>query len=296
MKPFQQIVGYLTFALAIGSSAAVPAGRLAFVNDASASKDADDVCAIPFQVALMSAFNATSKLVHWSYACDYKGDVIRDDRMAALNESLSGAIAIWSDPKYGLFRSNIFFNCRDEKHRTAGIAHLKDCINESSAENPLWIIEAGEPDVIGDALQDSDAEKRKYVKVVTHHRHNDVGAKWKLHGNIAALPGMAEDFIVRIPDQNVELKKPEKNDDWMKSSTDPRIQFLWNRTRVSTTLGWAPAAGIVDPSDAGMVWFVLDGGPTGGGDETPSSEKIRERIVTWCATHPATEPTIQSPP
>lgn len=266
------------------SEAAFPARRLAFVNDASASRDADDVCAIPFQVAILAVFGATDRLVHWSHACDYEDEVIREDRMAALEESLFGAIKIWSDPKHGVFRSDIFFNCRDADQRKNGIAHLKECINKSSVDDPLWIIEAGEPDVIGYALQASEVEKRKYVKVVTHHPHNDAGADWKLSGNIAALPGMAEDFIVRIPDQNVELKKPEKSYAWMKDSKDPRIEFLWKRTKASTKLGWAPALGIVDPSDVGMVWFVLDSGR----DETPSPEKIGEKIVTWCASHSPT--------
>ncbi len=52
----------LFFGLAVLSEAALPAGRLAFVNDASASRDADDVCEIPFQVAILMAFGATGKL------------------------------------------------------------------------------------------------------------------------------------------------------------------------------------------------------------------------------------------
>lgn len=286
MNRFQQIIGYLTFALAIGSNAAVPAGRLAFVNDASASRDADDVCSIPFQVALIVAFDATAKLVHWSYNCDYEGAVIRDDRMAALERSLFGAIEIWGDPKNGVFKSDIYFNCRDLKQRTAGITHLRDRINESSAGDPLWIIEAGEPDIIGYALEASTVEKRQFVKVVTHHPHNDVGADWKLTGNIAALPGMAEDFIVRIPDQNTGLKKRESSYLWLKDSKDPRLQFLWSRAIESTKLGWAPTPGTIDPSDAGMVWYILDGGPASGGDETPSPEKIGAKLTAWCDVHP----------
>lgn len=286
MNTFQQIAGSITFALAIESYASVPAGRLAFVNDASASKDADDVCSIPFQVALLSAFDATSKLVHWSYHCDYEGAVIRDDRMAALERSLFGAIEIWSDPKNGTFKSDIYFNCRDLKQRTAGIAHLRDLINESSAGDPLWIIEAGEPDVIGYALEASSVENRKFVRIVTHHRHNDVGAHWKLTGNIAALPGMAKDFIIRIPDQNTELKKRESIYVRLKNSRDPRLQFLWSRAIESTKLGWAPASGTIDPSDVGMVWYILDGGPASGGDETPSPENICTKLSAWCDAHP----------
>lgn len=282
MKWFQQVIAYLTFALAIGSSAGAPAGRLAFINDASASRDADDVCSIPFQVALVSAFDTTSKLVHWSYACDYEGDVIREDRMEALELSLFGAIKIWHHPKNSAFKSDIYFNCRDSSQRTAGINHLRDRINESTAGDLLWIIEAGEPDVIGYALQASSIEKRQFVRVVTHHSHNDVGTHWKLSGNISDLPGMAKDFIIRIPDQNAALKKREKDYLWLKESNDPRLKFLWSRAIESTKLGWAPAPGTIDPSDVGMVWYVLDGG----GDETPSPEKIGTKLSVWCDSHP----------
>lgn len=278
--------------LGLLSAATPPAGRLAFINDASASRDADDVCAIPFQVGVLAAFGATDKLVHWSYACDYEGEVIREDRMAALEECLFGAIKVWSDPKHGTIRPEIIFNLRDKKQRSSGVDHLKECINKSTEDDLLWIIEAGEPDVIGYALEAAEVDKRKFVRVVTHHPHNDGGADWKLTGNIAALPGMAKEFIVRIPDQNVELKKPEKDYAWMKGSKDPRIEFLWKQTKASTSLGWAPKSGIVDPSDAGMVWFVLDSEK----DETPSPEKIGEKIATWCASHPPTHSTLQIPP
>jgi Bacterial Ig domain len=281
----------LPFMIAVMAHAAVPAGRLAFVNDASASQDADDICAIPFQAAMMAAFDATDKLVHWSYNCDYSGNVITTVRMGQLETSLTGAIDRWGDSRYGDFNANMTFDCRNETQRNAGIAHLAARINESSASDPLWIIEAGEPDVIGYALEAATVSKRQFVKVVTHHTHNDSGPFWHLTSsaggrrNISTLPGMAADFIVRIPDQNTELKAAVSNFSWMTSSTDPRIEFLEAQYLVSTSGAWNPRPSTVDMSDAGMVWFVLDGGP-GVGDTTPSPAVIGAKITAWATAHP----------
>ena len=272
------------------ANAAVPDGRVAFVNDASASQDADDVAAIPFQAAMMAAFDATDKLVHWSYNCDYTGAVIAPDRVGSLETSLLGGIDLWGDPVYGDFNTNMIFDCRDTVQRNAAIAHLAARINESSAADPLWIIEAGEPDVIGYALEAATQSKRQYVKVVTHHTHNDNGVYWDLEGNIAALPGMATDFIVRIPDQNVNLKKAESQFGWMTNSTDPRIEFLASRYSASTVWDWNPQPGTVDISDAGMVWYVLSGGPDGGGSINVTPAEVGTKITTWAAAHPTAAP------
>lgn len=295
-----RLLSCLFFVSALTAHSAVPAGRFAFVNDASASKDADDVCAMPFQAALMAVFDVTDKLVHWSYACDYTGTVIAPERMGQLESSLFGAIDLWGDPQYGNFNTNMIFNCRNLTQRTNAIAHLKERINESSATDPLWIIEAGEPDVIGYALQAADRSKRQYVKVVTHHPHNDGGVDWHLNNtsrgrqNISDLPGMAANFVVRIPDQNTKLKADLSHFGWMTNSPDPRIMFLKDRYLLSTSGAWNPRPGTVDMSDAGMIWYILDGGPDGGGDTTPSPAKIGTKITSWCAANPA--PTNNPPP
>lgn len=266
----------------MGSGITVPAGRIAFVNDGN-NADADDISAIPFQVALIAAFNATDKLVHWTYACDLKAT--DSTREKELNTSLKGAVSLWGDPQWGEFDSSIFFNYQNAKSEAEN--HLTAQINASSSDDPLWIIEAGEPDVIGYALEAADENKRQYVKVVTHHPHNDGGVFWHLTStssgrkSIAAIPGMAADFIVRIPDQNAELKVSESDCSWAKNSSDPRIKFLWNRAIAAQYDDRNPPAGIVDFSDAGMVWYILDGGPIGGGDETPSITVVRDKLTAW---------------
>jgi len=260
----------------------VPAGRIAFVNDGN-NADADDISAIPFQAALIAAFNATDKLVHWTYACDLKAT--DSTREKELNTSLKGAVSLWGDSQWGEFNPSIFFNYQNAKSEAEN--HLTAQINASSSDDPLWIIEAGEPDVIGYALEAADENKRQYVKVVTHHSHNDGGVFWHLTStssgrkSIAALPGMAADFIVRIPDQNTELRVSESNFSWAKNSLDPRVKFLWNRAIAAQYDDRNPPAGMVDVSDAGMVWYILDGRSDGGGDKTPNITVIRDKLTAW---------------
>lgn len=62
--------------------------------------------------------------------------------------------------------------------------NLVNAINVSTLEDPLWIVEAGEPDIIGLALDASKKSKHKYVKVVTHHSANDDSGDfytWQMH-------------------------------------------------------------------------------------------------------------------
>lgn len=274
----------------MGFSTTVPAGRIAFVNDGN-NADADDISAIPFQAAIIAAFNATDKLVHWTYACDLKAT--DSTREKELNTSLKGAVSLWGDSQWGEFDPSIFFNYQNAKSEAEN--HLTAQINASSSDDPLWIIEASEPDVIGYALEAADENKRQYVKVITHHPHNDGGVYWHLtrssggRKSIAALPGMAADFIVRIPDQNTELRVPESNLSWAENSSDLRIKFLWNRAIAAQYDHRNPPSGIVDFSDAGMVWYILDGGPVGGGDETPSINVISDKLITWTTANPSKE-------
>lgn len=313
----QSILLCISLLFAQAAHAAIP--RIAFLNDASASQDADDVAAIPVQVALMAAFGATEKLVHWSYNCDYIAPLIVDDvagqtRLEILEDSLRGAIIHWGQ---GDIQESEIFNCRIQTKKDDAIAHLAAQINLSSATDPLWIIEAGEPDILGYALDAANASAREFVKVVTHHTHNDGGKVYHLNNNpwkdgvvngvrlldISQFPGMdmtpTDDFIARIGDQNVELHAgtgtglaPLAGFSWMTSSTDPRIEFLEARAIKAAAGAFKPDASSIDVSDAGMVWFVLDGGP-GVGDETPSATKIGDKITAWAAANPAI--TLPSP-
>ncbi len=64
---------------------------------------------------------------------------------------------------------------------------MRDEINKSSAENPLIIIAAGPMQVVGEAINRAEKEKRQYVTLISHsqwnnrHADNPSKAEWDEH-------------------------------------------------------------------------------------------------------------------
>ncbi len=253
---------------------AVPPGRFAFVNDGN-NRDSDDIAAIPVQVAMMAIFNVTDRLVHATYACDSRNGSEEAKREKMLKESLEGAADLW-----GKFDKSTFFNYHTQQN--AAVTHLTEQINASTAESPLWIIEAGEPDLIYLAVKAAQQSKRQYIRIVTHHPNNDKGVTHDLT-DILALEGMAKNAAVRIHEQNGNLKKPFSEYSWTRDHADPRVKFLWKQAQETQSTNYDPIKGDFDPSDAGMVWYILTGGPEGNGDDDCSSKKIETAVNKWLA-------------
>ena len=126
---------------------------------------------------------------------------------------------------------------------------------------PLWIIEAGEPDIIGFALDATPKEKHKHVKVVTHHPANDNAGDFYTWQQILDF-GIEE---VRIPDQNTELKVDLIEWDWAKNHPDSRIQQVWLQGKIAEVDDVVEfQKGKWDCSDAGMVLYWITGATNGG--------------------------------
>ena len=94
--------------------------------------------------------------------------------------------------------------------------------NVFTADDPLWIVEAGKPDIIGFAMDASSKEKHKYVKVITHNPANDNAGDYYEWQDILDF-GVKE---VRIPDQNIKLKVDKFQWDWAMNHPDNQIQFV----------------------------------------------------------------------
>ena len=144
---------------------------------------------------------------------------------------------------------------------------MRDAINKSSKNDPLWIIEAGEPDVIGYALEAAEASKRGYVHVVSHHPANDNAGDFFSWQQIQTY-GISE---YQIGDQNVGLKTTTAAWNWAKDDSVPGIRWIWKQ------LAYAEQDGVVkfqtnhfDCSDAGMVyWWITGADRDGNNSATP---------------------------
>jgi hypothetical protein len=247
-----------------------PAGRIAIVADGN-SPDPDDLGGTAVSIALLRAAGLEDKLVHYSHSCD----LIRNQRISEAAEKERHALMQSSCDvtarRWGGFETLTFLDAKWQMEAT--IKDLAQAISVSTAENPLWIIEAGEPDIIGFALKASLKEKHQFVKVITHHPANDDAGDYFTWQQILDF-GVEE---VRIPDQNIKLKVNLSQWDWAKNHPDPRIQWVWlfgKMAEVDDVVKFQK--GKWDCSDAGMVLYWITGATNGGLEQgtVPDVKKI----------------------
>lgn len=235
-----------------------PPGRIAIVADGN-SPDPDDLGATAVSIALLRATGLEDRLVHYSHSCD----LIRVSRISERAErerhALMQASCDVTARRWGGFESLTFYDAKWQMDAT--IKDLSNAINASTADDPLWIIEAGEPDIIGFALAAAPKEKHKYVKVLTHHPANDDAGDFYSWQQILDF-GVEE---VRIPDQNIKLKVDLADWDWAKDHADARIQQVWLQGKMAEVDDVVSfQKGKWDCSDAGMLLYWITGATKGG--------------------------------
>ncbi|RDV24472.1 hypothetical protein DXV75_13690 [Alteromonas aestuariivivens] len=253
----------------------LPPGNLAVVIDGN-SPDPDDIGATPVLLALLQKAQASGRLVHISHSCDldpfrnkarYQIDAENESRrQRVLDSSIHKALEI-----FGPFEEvRQLYNCRTAQQNA--IDDLVAAINNASAQEPLWIIEAGEPDLIGYALQAANAENRMFVKVVSHHPANDNSGDYFTWQQILDF-GVQE---YQIGDQNVGLQTPVDAWDWAKDSEDEGISLIWDMMAYAEQDGIVPfQTGKFDCSDAGMIYWWITGADKGGNkNATPEDIKM----------------------
>ena len=155
-------------------------------------------------------------------------------------------------------------------------------IDKSSAKNPLFIIEAGPMQVTGEAINRANKNKLKYVTLISHsnwnNEHSDkTEGSWDVHTgwtfneikNGFADQGKSSLKCLKIMDQNggadyKGLTCDRSNYDWIKTSpyqNKPPFKegsWDWLYSRLETFIDCL-GGNKFDPSDAGMVVFLLTG-------------------------------------
>ncbi|MCM2374181.1 glycosyl hydrolase [Aporhodopirellula aestuarii] len=246
-----------------------PAGRLAVVADGN-SPDPDDIGATAVIFGLLKGSGLSDRLVHLSHSCDLKPTARISAEDELRRQKVLTQICHDGVKQFGPFPNLMgTFNCRTD--RRAAVNDLRDAINQSTSNDPLWIIEAGEPDVIGFALEAADPTRRRHVHVISHHPANDNAGDFFSWQQILDF-GVNEH---QIGDQNVGLKTAIKRWDWVKDYDDKNLQWIWQQ------LAYAEQDGVVkfqtnhfDCSDAGMVyWWITGANQIGNRDSTPNDIK-----------------------
>lgn len=248
----------LTNTVALSQNINPPSGRIAIVADGN-SPDPDDLGGTAVSLALLRAAGLEGRLVHYSHSCDLIvlhriSEAAEKERHAMMQTTCDGTARRW-----GGFNHLTFLDAKWQSDQT--IKDLTKAINASTVEDPLWIVEAGEPDIIGLSLAAAAKEKLKFVKVITHHPANDNSGDFYKWQDILDF-GIEE---VRIPDQNIDLKVNIAQWDWAKNHPDDRIQFVWLMGKMAEVDDVVKfQKGYWDCSDAGMVLYWITGATNGG--------------------------------
>lgn len=257
-----------------------PAGRLAIVADGN-SPDPDDIGATAVMFGLLKGTKLEDRLVHLSHSCDLNpfrnpGSQKIDEENELRRQARLHALCQEGIEFFGPF-SNLanYYNCRTDQE--AAVKDLMAAIQASTEEDPLWIIEAGEPDVIGYALEAAEPAARKHVHVVSHHPANDNSGDFFTWQQVLDF-GVVEH---QIGDQNVGLQVLIETGqwDWAKEHSEPGIAWIWDQ------LDYAEKDGVVrfqdnkfDCSDAGMLYWWLTGG-TGQGNLGSTPAEMKELLL-----------------
>ncbi|MEM8565881.1 MAG: hypothetical protein AAGF85_05430 [Bacteroidota bacterium] len=252
-----------------------PRGRLAIVADGN-SPDPDDLGGTAISLALLRASGLEGRLAHYSHSCD----LTRPKRISVAAErerhALMQTACDVTARRWGGFDSLKFLDAKWHLEET--INDLRKAINASNADNPLWIIEAGEPDIIGFALDESDKASHQFVKVVTHHPANDDAGDFYEWQDILDF-GVEE---VRIPDQNTNLKVALDHWNWARDHADSRIEWLWLVGKIAEVDNVVKfQKGKWDCSDAGMILFWITGANVNGGLELGKVEDVQSILLDY---------------
>lgn len=252
-----------------------PAGRIAVVADGN-SPDPDDLGGTAVSLALLRAAGLEERLVHYSHSCDIspsnriskKAEI---ERHALMQTTCDGTARRW-----GGFDHLTFIDVKWNLDKA--IEDLAKAINASTKEDPLWIVEAGEPDLIGMALDVSLKSKHKFVKVITHHPANDQTGEFYEWEEI--LEFNVEE--VRIPDQNILLKVDENQWDWAKNHSDHRLNWVWlmgKTAEIDDVVKFQK--GKWDCSDAGMIYYWITGANVNNGEIQPAVYQVKEMLLNF---------------
>jgi len=241
-------------------------GRIAFSSDGNYN-DEDDWGAFPVAIAILDAFGVTDKLVHVDYSNILAKNNPRFHR--EMSESVLG-----SAKRYGISRS-LLFDC--QRDLDGAIESIKNAINNSSADNPLYYVLAGPMEVPFLAVQKSEPDKRKYVYCISHSRWNDgyTSSDRKLHNHNKRNVIPSGINWIQIKDGNSNLAHPggvgRKSTPeqwslyhWLRDSNDSRLNWIFTRLEAELR---------ADISDSTMTYFLLTG------DEDADLTKYKSLLV-----------------
>ena len=227
-------------------------GRIAFSSDGNYN-DEDDWGAFPAAIAMLDSFGVTDKLVHVDYCNILAGNDPRFYR--EMSESVLGSAKRYNIP------GSVLFDC--QKDLDGAVNSIKNVINASSADNPLYYILAGPMEVPYLGIEKSDPSKRKYVYCISHNSWNDGFTRddQDLHNynKRDVIPSGINWIQCKDGNRNLahpggvgKQSTPEQWSlyHWLRDSHDSRLRWIFTRLEAELR---------ADISDSTMTYFLLTG-------------------------------------
>jgi len=253
-------------------------GRIALSHDGNFN-DEDDWGAFPVAIAILDAYGVEDKLVHIDYNNILQANDARFEK--EMTTSVQGAAE-----KYGV-PSSILFNCRTDLG--GAINSIKNAVNASSRENPLYYLLAGPMDVPYRGILGADPVKRQYVHCISHSSWNDGYGKRRIEGrNKRDVIALGIKWIQVKPGKLLAYSGTPATKSspaqwalfhWMRDSSDDRLKWIFTRLEAEERC---------DVSDATMAYFLLSG------DEQCDPQKLAALLDKKQKPNPiAIRPTIR---
>ncbi len=264
-----------------------PGGRVIMTFDGNVHDD-DDIVGMPYSAAMWWAAGLKNKVVQIEYnnhVCDTNtnendesGPGAGDDSQN-MRTSASGIIS-----RFG-YNASIFYDY--ETKANASTNKMAAEIEKSTASNPLWIIAAGPMETLWRAMEKAK-KGHKHLTVISHsnwnekHAHCSGAHTWSDIKNKYLSKGVYfVGFCKRLEcsgpsmlkDQNAGFSSEISYWTWMKNSSKEYNRWIFKRN---------PFSNKFDPSDAGMSYFLITGGPFNGGDSEGNHNDAKKLLENPC--------------
>jgi len=273
------IIGQISFSLSAQTPLWQGKGRIVISSDGN-EHDHDDWAATPMSLAILAANGLQDKLPLYIYSDHIWGSNYEHPGIDGVSPYEQMKESALTGGKMFRFTKTRFI-CAVDNPEIAYEA-LKDEINKSSEDNPLFIVACGPVHVTGEAIARAEERKRKYVTVITMlNCWNDYHADtpyiaWENHSGWT-LPEISGKFstpeggslkIVSIMNQNAFMKRNWKEFEWLITAPERNDPFynkkswtwLFNRLCMSIKpVSDGENYYAIDASDTGKVIFLLTG-------------------------------------
>ncbi len=222
-------------------------GQIALSHDGNFN-DEDDWGAFPVIIALLDAYGLKDKLVLIDY-----NNIVQDNDPRFEQEMTASVLG--AAQRYGI-PAPILHNCRTDLE--GAVQAIRDAVNASSAEDPLYYLLAGPMDVPYRGILAADPAKRRHVYCLSHSVWNDGFGTRTIEGRTKRdVISLGINWIQVKPGSGLTCSSRTESTaaqwaqfHWMRDSSDARLPWIYTRLE---------AEGRCDVSDATITYAFLTG-------------------------------------